>query len=369
MLVPRGMHWDMTADVVVVGYGCAGAVTALTARDEGADVLLVEKQPRQTHHSNTSMSGAGFLCPSDVKSAVEYLGVLCRAGEVPYWAEKDMIRAWAEYTTQNKSWLEARGVNFQRVRVAEYDIPGHENITRYFMEGGGFVLAKLLSRLLSEKNILVTYNTSASKLLTNSKGEVIGIEAENRTDGKVKTVRIRASKGVVLTCGGFEFNEQMKLNYLRVYPTYFGGSEANTGDGIRIAMGVGADLWHMNCVSAWFVMKFPDFPIAFYPILEPGIGQTAHPDERKLDPSELCGYIFVDRYAKRFTNEDIKSSMHGYYYELCLFDGRRLIYPRAPHYWIFDNNRMEQGPLPRLTGGALVALPVFISGARTIAKK
>ena len=45
MLVRRGVHWDVTVDVVIIGYGCAGAVAAINARDEGADVLILEKQP------------------------------------------------------------------------------------------------------------------------------------------------------------------------------------------------------------------------------------------------------------------------------------------------------------------------------------
>jgi succinate dehydrogenase/fumarate reductase flavoprotein subunit len=37
--------WDRDADVVVVGYGAAGAATAITARDAGAKVLILEKAP------------------------------------------------------------------------------------------------------------------------------------------------------------------------------------------------------------------------------------------------------------------------------------------------------------------------------------
>jgi succinate dehydrogenase/fumarate reductase flavoprotein subunit len=41
--------WDKEADVVVVGYGGAGAATAITAADEGATVLLLEKQAEDSH--------------------------------------------------------------------------------------------------------------------------------------------------------------------------------------------------------------------------------------------------------------------------------------------------------------------------------
>ena len=65
-----------------------------------------------------------------------------------------------------------------------------------------------------------------------------------------------------MTCGGFEFNDEMKENYLRVAPAHFIGNPANTGDGIKMALEAGADLWHMNCASWRAIMKFPDFPLA-----------------------------------------------------------------------------------------------------------
>ena len=44
MLPARGITWDKAAEVVVVGYGLAGAVAAITAHDLGASVILLEKQ-------------------------------------------------------------------------------------------------------------------------------------------------------------------------------------------------------------------------------------------------------------------------------------------------------------------------------------
>ena len=47
--------WNKEADVVVVGYGGAGAVTAITARNKGSKVLILEKQSEKGHTSNTQM--------------------------------------------------------------------------------------------------------------------------------------------------------------------------------------------------------------------------------------------------------------------------------------------------------------------------
>ncbi|MBI2907460.1 MAG: FAD-binding protein [Chloroflexi bacterium] len=347
--MPRGMRWDATADVVVIGCGAAGAVAAMTAHDEGADVLILEKQPRESLCSNTSMSGAVFLCPSDPKSGFEYLKAVCRLDDGALWSDEEMIRVWSEHCAENKSWIESRGGSFlEKPHPAEYpDMPSHEGMIRYHLRGGGHGLVRLLSAQIKAKNIPVLYETAARKLLTNPSGRIVGVLAEDRSGDETRKVAIGASRGVILSCGGFEFNEVMKLNYLKVYPTYFTGSQANTGDGIRMALDVGADLWHMNCVSAWTVMRFPDFPVAFYLDFGPGTFLIRHGDAVKR-----CGYIFVDRGAARFTDENrLKSPSHGYYYELGFFDSRRLMHPRVPNYWVFDSRRMELGALPRRDAG------------------
>jgi glutamate dehydrogenase/leucine dehydrogenase len=55
--------WDQEADVVILGFGGAGACAAIEAHDAGASVLVLEKQPKATHYSNTRMSGGIFHCP------------------------------------------------------------------------------------------------------------------------------------------------------------------------------------------------------------------------------------------------------------------------------------------------------------------
>ena len=53
--------WDMRADVVVVGLGAAGAATAITAHDLGAEVLILEKAPEGQEGGNTRVAAQGYL--------------------------------------------------------------------------------------------------------------------------------------------------------------------------------------------------------------------------------------------------------------------------------------------------------------------
>ncbi len=54
--------WGREADVVIVGYGSAGAAAAITAHDAGAKVLILEKAPEGEEGGNSRVAGQGFLC-------------------------------------------------------------------------------------------------------------------------------------------------------------------------------------------------------------------------------------------------------------------------------------------------------------------
>ena len=67
---------DKEAEIVVLGYGGAGAVAAITAATGGANVLIIEKQPASSHYTSTGLSGANFVCPSDKKAFRTYTQAL-----------------------------------------------------------------------------------------------------------------------------------------------------------------------------------------------------------------------------------------------------------------------------------------------------
>ncbi|MFC1905469.1 FAD-binding protein, partial [Chloroflexota bacterium] len=106
-------------------------------------------------------------------------------------------------------------------------------------------------------------------------------------------------------------------------------------------------LWHMNCVSARLVAKFPNFPIAFDISTD---GTIVRGITTKMEADKRPGYIIVDRDGKRFTNEDFKR--HSMYYEVACFDAHRLVYPRVPCFWIMDRRRIEIDYLIRVSSGA-----------------
>jgi len=101
-------------------------------------------------------------------------------------------------------------------RGASYPkIPGSESMGRLHIttsERGARaeLLWKLLSGNVDRRGIRVITNTPARKLITNQKGEVVGVLAER--DGE--QISIMAKRGLILTCGGFEYDEAMKRDFL-----------------------------------------------------------------------------------------------------------------------------------------------------------
>jgi aspartate oxidase len=113
----RRIKWVQQAEVVVVGYGGAGATAAITAHDAGAKVLIIEKQhadtPSETRHTpSTRMSGGAWFCTPDFEKAILYLeGMVKMANETLNPERKEMIRVFAHYLADNTAWLKNIGVD------------------------------------------------------------------------------------------------------------------------------------------------------------------------------------------------------------------------------------------------------------------
>ncbi len=135
----------------------------------------------------------------------------------------------------------------------------------------------------------------------------------------------------MLTCGGFENNQQMIRDYLPGVPyCYTSGTPYNEGDGITMAMSVGADLWHMNNYAGpSMALKVPEVRTTFSM-------QALH--YSKETPG---GMIVVGPDARRFTDEKFKTR-HG----KIPMNGRWLpLVHTVPDVLIFDHTLFSSGPL------------------------
>ncbi len=349
-LVAYAVRMTYNFDLVVVGYGAAGVAAAVTAARLGARVALIDKQPEDAHYSSTRMSGGLFMGVDDVEKAVVYLDA-CSGGMIP----TEVSRAWAERGLKVQEWTRSIGIETMQVAGGWYPkLPGFEAIKvygplprgvdaasiEYILPAPGELAFKgplpfgngqtlhdqLVEAVQAEPNITTFFGHSAERLIVANE-RIVGVKVMT-ADG---VQEFSASKGVVLTCGGFEQDQEMILNHLKAYPIYFYGSPANTGDGIRMAQAVGADLWHMN------------------QMIGRAVGHFEHPDGREISFNISVnppGYAIVDKYGKRFANEYLQAvSKPNFYYELLHYDADLLEHPRIPAYWIFDSKRMKARPL------------------------
>jgi succinate dehydrogenase/fumarate reductase flavoprotein subunit len=371
----------LEADIVVVGFGGAGAATALQGAELGASVIILEKQPKDAHIPSTRLCGGIIFGVNDVDAATTYLDA-CAGGMIPI----EVSRAWAEKAAEHAEWLDAQGADLrlQPVGGPEHPtLPGAHGVEVYRqarlrdgtpvelirnqgiqtgvmaagvgggkaekageihsvmdLAGGNEYFAGLRKAVEAHSdNIRVIYEAPAKELVKDESGRVSGVICTG-PDGDFE---VSASRGVVLTCGGYEYADEIRLNYLKASPIYFYGNPGNTGDGVRMAQAVGADLWHMNQMIGRAIMHF-DFEDGGEINLLAIVGGA--------------GFMITDKYGKRFANEQTQAEMkHGFYYHLLQYDPEGHEYPRIPCYWFFDSRRMAN-PLTALQSG-LVGVGVY----------
>jgi succinate dehydrogenase/fumarate reductase flavoprotein subunit len=335
-------------DVVVIGFGPAGAAAAIAAHDAGRKVLVVEKTA--AGGGNAIYSG-GFLFDVPGDAAAAHVDALS-FGRTP----RPVVEAYAEGLHGLADWLGGIGAE-----TAIFDpppgrlpasfpswphFPAGDRIAYRVVTGGegrrGEALWERLSAAVAERGIEVAYETAAERLVRNEDGCVTGLvvaepevgrgEKPSHGDGKAPqaTTEIRAS-AVILACGGFEGDPALADAYLPLGPTWPVGHAANTGDGLRLAGEAGAALWHMYGFFGWFAFRAPDFPAPF------AIDFFA--------PSHL----FVDAEGRRFSDET-GQEVHDRLRALSNYQPHRENRPRLPSYAIFDDAARLAGPLNGLLG-------------------
>lgn len=246
--------WDAEYDVVVIGFGGAGASAAVTAADAGARVLLLEKAPEGEEGGNTRYAAQLVMMPKrdQRENAITYYKAM--RGEYNNQSDQ-MIEFIIDGALGNWDWFEKMGVSADRLGIypmVEYpELPGgSESIQTTFMDGVIWQSQfwKFLRKLVLDRrnSIDVWYESPGVKLIQHPATRIVhGVVVEH--DGK--NYNVRARNGVVLTTGGFENNDIMLENYAQLYDAYSKAARYNTGDGITMALEVGADLWHMSTLA------------------------------------------------------------------------------------------------------------------------
>ena len=275
-----------TADVVVVGAGGAGLAAAITAAENGASVILVEKMSNVG--GNTLISGGEMAAPGNwmqekegIADDVEtFYNDVLKGGDNE--GDPALIHVLAENALEGALWLRD-------------DI--HVTFEDYMLFFGGH----------SIKRSLVPLNASGVELIQklNAKAESLGITIHKgtratkleMTDGKVNTVKAdyngqeityTANKGVVLATGGFGSNIEMRKQYNpqmdeKILST---NSVGSTGDGVVMAQELGAQVVDMQFIQT-------------YPTCDVETGALLYVGDVRLEGRS----ILVNLEGKRFVEE------------------------------------------------------------------
>lgn len=275
-------QWDKEVDMVVVGFGLAGAATCVEAADiaPDAEILLLEKMSKELSGGNSIASGQTILTiyPDDLELFRQYAWAMGEPNNVP----KEWFDWWTQEMASQHSWIESVaesvGYWFQPKDwgrgIMEFpEFPGStyrfrsDNLVTYpntvSQPGGTYKAFRNVVEQL--KNVEIMYETPAIDLIQDGDTrEVYGVVAQDK-DGN--TLNIRARKGVVLACGGYENNLQMQRDFHGMDRVYTAGTPGNTGDGIKMLMKAGAQIWHMKNFNQsggiWLGVKVPEWESVF----------------------------------------------------------------------------------------------------------
>lgn len=321
--------WDKEADVVVVGYGGTGAVAAITAAEKGGKVILIEKAPEPG--GNTITSAGGMRVCDSAEKAAHYLKHLSLGA-----MDDETSKIYAETWVEMVAWLKQRGARpifsenppkWKFPGVDAFTMVAHLESRQGYEIGCGMDLFAFLEGLVKQSGVDLILNSPAKRLIQDfATREVIGVVAES--GGREMT--IKAKKAVIMTCGGFEANREMLATYIEgaPVPIYTSGSPYNTGDGIKMALDVGADLCNMNGIEwARQGLKVPEFPAAFW----------IHPAD--------WNWVNVNRYGQRFRNESDTYTHTKKHLEVFHFVKAKTEWSNNPWYMIFDEKTRKAGSI------------------------
>jgi len=345
MTEPTAQGFDDTYDIVIVGYGYAGGIAAIEAHDAGARVLLIDKM---ANPGGISVCSYGAMRSAhDAGQAFAYLKAT-NGGRTP----DDVLRALADGMAEMEDYVRTLvkvngAVIAPREKVANYPYEGYDTFYQTLIEevpnfdpaqayphvrgapGGARVFRTLEDNIAARPGIDIWLEAPAERLIAKPDGsrEVQGVVVR-RGDG---IRRVRAAKAVILACGGFEANEEMKAQYWQMKPVLAATTGSNTGDGIKMAQALGADLWHMWHYHGSYGFRHPDYPYA--------IRMKRLPDwipGREATAVVQMTWIVVDKAGRRYMNEDPPYMQDTSARPMELFDPVTQDFPRIPSYVIFD---------------------------------
>ncbi|MDO5531546.1 FAD-dependent oxidoreductase [Sutterella sp.] len=352
-LRPLPASWDMTTDVVVCGSGIAGMSAATAAVDNGASVLVFEKD---VNYGGAAIINGGIIAlrggtrfqrEAGEKDTPEALYAHLTNPLNAEYRKNDprLAKKYSEYCGGTQEWLEERGVKFMSTftKSGQYDSQHKESYLHIWTDNPGDSNAKPqptggyrcgrgimvpLRAYCEKKGVKLFFEHKVTDVYRDADGNCVGC----RVEAAGKVINVRAKKGVILAGGSFKNNRKMRwlvdprLAGENIYAT---GYPHYDGDGSAIIAGLragamyegdrGEDTAHLRRKFGTTRYNFPKgskYGCPGIAVAGPRWGDT----------------IFTNRDGRRFVREEDVSDLGGYnFYDMAL------VQPEQKLWCVFDD--------------------------------
>lgn len=281
---------EKTADVIIIGAGGAGLAAAVTAHQDGASVIVVEKMPKVG--GNTILAGGALNAVDEGsetaianKDSVElhYTQTL-EGGDNQ--GDPALVRTMVDSAWDGVKWLKGLGMEF---KPGVFTVTGgmwpraHKPVEPV---GSGF-FKTYDAYIAANENIEIMLNTKAEEITVDESGRVTGITATGETGNQVI---LRANKGVIVATGGFGKNIELRQKYNKLWPDLSDkvkstNHEGATGDAIPMLEPLNANFVQMENIQ-------------LLPLGDPKTGSLSGNIEFDVERR-----IFINKEGNRFVNE------------------------------------------------------------------
>ncbi len=305
---------DTRAQLVVIGGGLAGFCAALETAEAGTSVALLEKQPA-TGGSSAMSGGCLAFAGTDLQRAA---GIEDCAGRLRDDllaigggdCDPALVAAYCDHQLDTYAWLRTHGVAFGEA----VETSSGQSVPRVHNVDPADMVRALETRALATGHVTLHRDTRATRLRRDpATGRVTAVLATQAG----REAAFEAPRGVVLASGGFVQDRELVHRFAPLYDhAVFVGGEGNTGDGLRMAWALGADLRDMAHIKGTY---------------------GKHPVDETNHHSCLAVYkgaIAVNQDGRRYVDESLSYKLLG---DACM---------RQPHgatYQVLDQDILESG--------------------------
>lgn len=234
------MSNELDFDIVVIGCGVAGTSAALSAAEEakklGSDLrIAILERADYDHRGGNSRWTASYMRMKNIDEVADNFVEDMIAFSDDY-SDREYIETLAQDAGKTLRWVEFHGVEFDYLPTMFLT----SSKPRLLPVGGGRAIIDNLARRAGALGVDIIYESTAWKLLTDEQGAVKGVKVRTN-DGTSIDLKVGA---VILAAGGFQGNQEMMAQYIgrdaHKIPTVAEGGLYNKGEGIRMALEIGA---------------------------------------------------------------------------------------------------------------------------------